>query len=118
MMALSDTQLTRLRDLTGGRTNPKDRDHLTDAELQGEYTDTGENWLLAIVYVLRRRIAMSASYVDKSHDINSISLSQKSKHMRDLLKDAERQAGVSGGTLTTGVIDYNIDTDYDDLGLT
>lgn len=114
-MALTATQLTRLRDLTGGRTNTRDRDHLTDTELQAEYTETGDDWNLTIVGVLRRRIGMAAAYVDKSHDINSISLSQRVKHMRDLLKDAEEVAGVTGSILSVGVIDYNIDTDADDV---
>lgn len=117
-MTLSATEYTRLRDLTGGRTNTKDRDHLTDAELQAEY-DAAGSWDVATVYVLQRRIAMCSAYVDKAHDVNSISLSQKVKHMRDLLKDARDAAGLTGFTIQTGALDTSLDkettlTDYID----
>lgn len=114
-MPLSATELTRLRDLTGGRTNTSERDHLTDAELQAEYTDAAEVWNTTIVYVLRRRLGMATAYVNKSLDLNSTSMKQYRDHLADLLAEAESRAGLSGGVLTTGTLDYNLDTDYDDL---
>lgn len=114
-MALTATQYTRLRDLTGGRTTTSDRDHLTDAELQDEYDDASSVWDTAIVYVLRRRIGMASAYVDKSMDLNSESLSQRVENMRDMLKDAEERAGVSGGTLSVGKLKHNINTKLADL---
>jgi len=115
-MTLSVTQYTRLRDLTGGRTTTNDKDHLNDTELQAEYDDAG-SWDAAVVYVLRRRIGMTAVYVDKSMDLNSESLNQRYQNMEKLLKQAEARAGMAGGSLQAGVIDLNIDTDYDDLGI-
>lgn len=114
-MALTAIQLNRLRDLTGGRTNTRDKDHLQDEELQDEYTNAGEVWDTTVVYVLRRRVGMAAPYVDKSHDVNSVSLSQRVKNMRDLLADAEKRAGLTGGTLTTGKLRRNLDTKLSDI---
>lgn len=114
-MALSAAEYLELRDLTGGRTTTNDKDHLTDAELQAVYDNrAGSDWDLAVVYVLRRRLGMAAVYIDKSMDLNSESLNQRYANMEKLLARAEKTAGVSGGSLSVGVIDLNIDTDYDD----
>lgn len=115
-MALTADELTELRQLTGGVTNTNDKDHLTDAQLQATYDNrAGSDWDLAIVHVLRRRLGMAAVYTDKTMDLNSESLNQRYQNMEKLLVRAEKNAGVSGGSLSTGTIDLNIDTDYDDL---
>lgn len=117
-MALTAAEYLELRDLTGGRTTTNDKDHLTDDELQAIYDNrAGADWDLTIVHTLRRRIAMASRYVDKAMNVNSVSMSQYVKHLRDMLKDAEARTGQAGGTLTAGVLDYNIDTDYDDLDI-
>lgn len=116
-MPLSAIQYTRLRDLTGGRTTTSDDDHLTDAELQAEYDDASEDWSAGVVYVLRRRLGMLSGFFDVNRDLNSETRSQKRAHLKDLLKDAEDAAGLSGGVLTTGTLDMNLDTDYGDMDI-
>lgn len=115
MAMLTASQLTRLRDLTGGRTTSEDDDHLTDDELQDEYDAASGSWDLGIVYVLQRRVGMAARAIDKSLDLNSQSLSQYVDHLRDLLKDAELRAGVTPGRITVGKLKLNINTKLDDI---
>jgi hypothetical protein len=114
-MPLSSTQYLKLRDLTGGRTKTSSKDHLTDAELQAEFDDAASDWNTAIVYVLRRRLGMASGYVNKTLDLNSTSMAQYRDHLQKLLDAAEKRAGLSGGTLSGGTLDLNLDTDYDDL---
>ena len=115
MTTLSATELTRLRDLTGGRTVANERDHLTDTELQAEYDAASSDWDVTYVYVLRRRLGMASAYVNKSMDLNSESLSQYRDHLQKLLEQAEARAGLSGGALSVGNFDHNLDVDYDDM---
>lgn len=107
-MALSATEYTRLRDLTGGRTTTSDLDHLTDDELQAEYDEAG-GWAAGVVYVLRRRIGMASPYVDKSMDLNSNSLSQRVQNMERLLVKAEGLANLGSSGIGTATLDTGID---------
>lgn len=117
-MALTADEFTELRQLTGGVTNTSDKDHLTDAQIQAIYDNrAGADWNLTLVHILRRRLGMASVFVDKSTDVNSEQMSQRREALKELLKLAEANAGVSGSALQVGVIDLNIDTDYDDLDL-
>ncbi len=117
-MALTAEELTELRQDTGGVTNENDKDHLTDAQLQAIYTNrSGEVWDVAIVRTLRRRVSMASPYVDKNLNLNSESMSQYVEHLKDLLKDAEKVAGMvpSVGTLTTGRMRLGLDAREDEV---
>jgi hypothetical protein len=116
-MALSATQLTRLRKLTGGVVATSEADYLTDTELQAEYTEAADSWDTTIVYVLRLRVAMTAALTDRSYNSEqtSESLSQRHAHLRALLRDAEQRAGLSGSTFSVGVLDMDMDSEDDDL---
>jgi hypothetical protein len=116
-MALTATELTRLRDLTGGRTVTNERDHLTDTELQAESTAAAAVWDTTVVYVLRRRLGMATGYVNKNMDLNSENLEAYVKHLRGLLEDAEALAALQPGVLSIGSLDHNLDTDYDDMDI-
>lgn len=116
-MALSATELTRLRRLTGGVVDSSAPDYLDDTALQAEYTSAGEDFNTTIVYVLRLRVGMLSYLYDRSLDLNSESLSQRRDGMRQLLQDWEKRTGLAGGSLEVGTIDYNIYTDIDDLDL-
>ena len=113
-MALSATELLRLRDLTGGRTNTNDLDHLTDEELQAEFSLASAGWAEAVVLVLRRRLAMASKYVNKAMDLNSDSMSQYVEHLRDLLEDAEAQADMTPGNLSVKLLRHSLNTRDDD----
>lgn len=110
-MTLTAAQLTRLRRLTGGVVKTSEPDYLTDAELQAEYTAAGGSFDLAVVYVLRLRVAMTAPLTDRSYAIEqtSESLSQRHAHLRDLLREAEARAGVGGARLKVGALDLGLD---------
>jgi len=116
-MALSATQLTRLRKLTGGVVATSEADYLSDAELQAEYTEAGESWDTTLVYVLRLRVGMTAGLTDRSYNIEqtSESLSQRHAHLKGLLAFWEARTGLAGGTLSVATLDLDIDTDYDDV---
>lgn len=116
-MALTATQLQRLRHLTGGIVAEAERDYLTDTELQAEYTEAGGDFQLTIVYVLRLRIGMTAPFIDKSFGIEAGSeqLSQRHTHMKGLLAYWEGVLGLSGTPLTVGTLDLGLDTDSTDV---
>jgi len=116
-MALSATQLTRLRKLTGGVVATSEADYLTDTELQAEYTEAAGSWDTTIVYVLRLRVAMTATLTDRSYNIEqtSESLSQRHAHLKALLSAAEQRVGLSGAALIVGTLDLGLDSDDDDL---
>lgn len=113
-MTLTATQLTRLRHLSGGIVGESEKDFLTDDELQAEYTAADNDFELAVVYVLRLRVGMTAAFIDRNHDLNSEQLSQRHKHLRGLLDWWEMQVGVGGSKLSTAKLDLNIDTDAED----
>jgi hypothetical protein len=116
-MALSATQLTRLRHLTGGVVETSEADYLTDTQLQAEYTEANEDFDTTIVYVLRLRVGMSVRWTDRSYNSEQTSenLSQRHRHLKDLLALWEARTGLAGGTLSVATLDLDIDTDYDDV---
>jgi hypothetical protein len=118
-MALSATQLTRLRKLTGGVVATSEADYLTDTELQAEYTEAADSWDTTIVYVLRLRVGMTAVFTDRSYNIEqtSESLSQRHAHLKALLDTWEARAGQAGPVLSVGTLDLGLDTEfsYDDV---
>lgn len=115
-MALSATQLTRLRLLTGGVVSASEADYLTDTQLQAEYTEAAEDWDTTVVYVLRLRVAMTAALTDRSYNIEqtSESLSQRHAHLKALLSAAEQRAGLSGGAFGVGMLDLDMDAEAGD----
>lgn len=114
-MALTATQLTRLRYMTGGIVGTSERDYLTDGELQNEYTEAGNDFDKTIVYVLRLRCAMTAGFTDVSNLEGSESRSQRHAQLCALLEYWERKTGLAGGKITAGAVDLNIDTDLQDI---
>jgi hypothetical protein len=114
-MALTATQLTRLRYMTGGIVGQSERDYLTDTELQTEYTEAGSDFDKAVVGVLRLRCAMTAGFTDVSNLEGSESRSQRHAHLCELLSYWESKTGLAGGRITAGAIDLDIDTDLDDI---
>lgn len=112
-MALTAADLLKLRRLTGGVVKASEPDYLTDAELQAEFAAAGGAFDLAVVYVLRLRVAMTAPLTDRAYAIEqtSESLSQRHAHLRALLADAEARLGLGGARLTVGVMDLGLDKD-------
>lgn len=116
-MALSATQLTRLRLLTGGVVATSEADYLTDTQLQAENTEAAGDFDTTVVYVLRLRVAMTALLTDRSYNIEqtSESLSQRHDHLKALLSAAEQRVGLSGSTFSVGLLDMDMDSESDDL---
>lgn len=112
-MALSATELIRLRHLSGGIVGTSEKDYLTDDELQAEYTAAENDFDTTIVYVLRLRCAMTATFTDVSNLEGGESRSQRHKHLCELLNQWERRTGLDGGNPSTGMISLGIDTTYD-----
>lgn len=111
-MALSATQLTRLRLLTGGVVSASEPDYLTDTQLQDEYTEAGD-FDTTVVYVLRLRVGMTAALTDRSYNVEQTSeqLSQRHAHLVALLRAAEQSVGLSGSAFRTGTLDTDMDSE-------
>lgn len=112
-MALTATQLTRLRQLTGGVVSTSEADYLTDDQLQAEYTAANDDFDTTVVYVLRLRVSMTARWTDISFQVEttSESRSQRHKHLKELLADWEARTGLAGSTLSVGTLDLGLDAE-------
>lgn len=116
-MALTATELVRLRQLTGGVVGTSEKDYLTDTQLQAEYSAASENFDTTVVAVLRLRVGMTAAFVDGSYGVEttSESLSQRHRHLKDLLTFWEGRTGLGGSGLSTGMLGLALDAEADDV---
>ena len=91
---------------------------LSDTVLDACYTAASLDLDGATVEALQQLLGLFAMYVNVggSTEVNE-QRGDRYTHLKELLKYWETKAGTAGGKLTAGVIDYNIDTDYDDLDL-
>lgn len=87
---------------------------VSDVLMQKLWDRNGSDECSTIVYVLRIREAKSAVLVNQSTDgSQSQSLSQKHTQIRAMRQEWEQRCGMSGGTLSMGTFDLNIDADCD-----
>lgn len=108
-MALTATELTRLRHLTGGVVATTAPDHLSDTELQAEYTDAGDDFDNTIIPVIRLRLGMAAVYVNGAPEFGIEQYESRFQHLQRLLTYYEGLFGESGTLIQTGEIDTGID---------
>lgn len=115
-LVLTDAQGARLRNRVGDvdTADPK----LSDTVLDAIYTDANSNLDVATVYALQELVGIYSMHVNVGGltEINE-QRGDRVKRLEERLAYWEKQAGLSGGSLTAGTLDYNIDTDYDDLNL-
>lgn len=111
-MALTATELTTLRHMSGGIVATNEADYLTDQQLQAEY-DAATDWDNAIVRVLRRRWAMTSVMISMAAGMGSgaNSLQQHFEHLERLLQYWEARTGDAGPALTVGTFDLGLDTE-------
>jgi len=113
-MALTATELTKLRHLTGGVTEGNEPDHLTDTELQAEYTAVADSFDSTILPVLRLRVGMAAVYVNGSPEFGIEQYEARWTHLRRLLDYYEQKFGESGTLLQSGTLELGLDRESSD----
>jgi hypothetical protein len=68
-----------------------------------------------VVLVLQVRVAKSVKLFDETTpDGVNASVSQKHKHLQDLLARWEEKCGLSGGVISVGTLDLGLDTECAD----
>lgn len=113
-MALTATELTKLRQLTGGVTEGNEPDHLTDTQLQAEYTAVADVFNSTILPVIRLRLGMAAVYVDGSPEHGIEQYEARWRHLLRLLEYWEGVFGESGTLLQSGTLELGLDREPTD----
>lgn len=112
MTTLSAALLTRLRMLSGGVVGTSEKDYLTDAQLQAEYTEAGNDFDKTVVLVLRLRVGMTATYTAATTDIGTTEQrNQRHEHLKGLLAEWEARTGMGGGYAQIGIMSLGLDYD-------
>lgn len=113
-MPLTNSQLASLRNRIGD-TNP-DTPDISDDRLQELYAEFGD-FTRAMLEAAYERLGILANEVDLM-DSNHL-ITERRKQRFDMLEKIiarlEAQTGMSGGALSVGTIDLNIDTDAGDM---
>lgn len=109
-MTLTSDQLNDLQSDLG---ITDDESVFTDAELNRLYTRAGEDYDLTVVYALRQLRAQAAKFTKYTQNASSEERQQIFDHLSVMLAGAEKNAGVSGGKITVGLIDLDLDADAD-----
>lgn len=119
MTALTTAQKEYLRDMSGDdRTDSDGAYEVSDASLQVIYDDADQGASdldRTVVYVLRRRRAKAARLTDSTGEYQRDMQRQKFLNLGELLEEAERRAGMTAGTLTTGLYDHHLDMNRADV---
>lgn len=116
-MALTATELTRLRHLTGGIVATNAPDYLSDTELQAEYTAVADVFNDTIIPVIRLRLGMAAVYVNGSPEFGIEQFESRFQHLKRLLEYYEGLFGESGTLLQTGALETGLDREATDTDL-
>lgn len=110
MAVLSAEQLADIRfdmDL------PSDPDVFTNAQLQRLFTRAGEDYATTVAYAWRALLASASKMADYKAAQSGESLSQLYTHVKDMLKSAEKTAGISTSVAVVNLIGLNIDATAD-----
>ncbi len=112
-MALTATELTTLRHMTGGIVATPEKDYLTDDQLQAEYAAAGGDFERAIARVLRRRWGMLSVNISMAAGAASgaNAFQQRFEHIERLLKYWEARTGEGGGLLSVGTMSLGLDSE-------
>lgn len=112
---LTAAQGARLRNRIGDTVSGDYK--LSDTELDTIYTEQGSDLDLSTVAALQELLGIYAMSVDVSDPQGDVSemRSQRYEALEKLLEYWESKTGTSGSALSVGLIDYNIDTDVNDL---
>lgn len=112
-MALTATELTTLRHMTGGIVATAEPDYLTDDQLQAEHTTGGGDFDHTIARVLRRRWGMLSVNISMAAGAGSgaNAFQQRFDHIERLLKYWEVRTGESGGMIAAGTLDLGLDSE-------
>lgn len=111
---LTAAQGARLRNRIGDISSAEPK--LSDTVLDAIYTDTGLDLNCATVAALEELIGIYAMQVDIPSGQETGELRhQRVMELRNSLQYWTVRCTTAGAVLSTGTLDYNLDTDYDDL---
>jgi hypothetical protein len=110
MAAMTADEIEYVRAMSGDDCLPYD---VGATLLQKLWDRNSSDECATIVFVLRIREAKAAVLTNESSEGQSKNLSDKHAHIKAMRVDWEARCGMSGGTLSMGTFDLNLDADCD-----